>query len=549
MSRSEAVGAFMAAFLAVAGPAAAASKPSPHGLGLLAGRVTDEAARERLKAGLADPRPEVRASAVRVINVSGVGALVPAIAAALASETDLAAASEMIRFLGAFERPELDQAILDGVRRLGSRTHGALADAFARRADAAAHIPALRALGLDEPSWLIFHDVATAGATRSPGPLGAAVLRERDAVGWRALLRALRKAEVPLEAGLALEGVRSESEEIRTATYWSLVAEADPGRPPAAALASALAATPEALKQGSAEPVTALAFEVLRRAQGGPPRPLVDTIKAVEALDGTFDAWDAIAPRPRLFDKAERSAISSMVFGRGDALDGWREPPPRADKPAEASPYARVWTATGFPPSFVPDALAATGCDLDSIGTILGGELTHGTDGRPRQVGLIQDGKSKECVEASRILLASSLAPLGVPTGERKSLLLLPDRNEFVRCMDEGARRRASAPQRPDIAGEKRKGGRIQEPKKARDRRPRYPDSARARGIQGVVVLDAEIEPSGCVSQVALLRGIDTSLDLEAIRAVSSWVYTPTLLNGEPVPIQMTVTVNFKLSR
>jgi protein TonB len=63
------------------------------------------------------------------------------------------------------------------------------------------------------------------------------------------------------------------------------------------------------------------------------------------------------------------------------------------------------------------------------------------------------------------------------------------------------------------------------------------------------VVLDAEIEPSGCVSQVALLRGIDTSMDLEAIRAVSSWVYTPTLLNGEPVPIQMTVTVNFKLSR
>ena len=44
-----------------------------------------------------------------------------------------------------------------------------------------------------------------------------------------------------------------------------------------------------------------------------------------------------------------------------------------------------------------------------------------------------------------------------------------------------------------------------------------------------------------------VLRGIPL-LDAAAIEAVKQWIYTPTLLNGVPVPVIMTVTVNFKLS-
>ena len=46
---------------------------------------------------------------------------------------------------------------------------------------------------------------------------------------------------------------------------------------------------------------------------------------------------------------------------------------------------------------------------------------------------------------------------------------------------------------------------------------------------------------------VSVLRGIPL-LDQAAVDAVKQWVYTPTLLNGVPVPVIMTVTVNFKLS-
>ena len=43
-----------------------------------------------------------------------------------------------------------------------------------------------------------------------------------------------------------------------------------------------------------------------------------------------------------------------------------------------------------------------------------------------------------------------------------------------------------------------------------------------------------------------MLRSI-ALLDAAALDAVKQWVFTPTLLNGTPVPVIMTVTVNFTL--
>jgi hypothetical protein len=46
---------------------------------------------------------------------------------------------------------------------------------------------------------------------------------------------------------------------------------------------------------------------------------------------------------------------------------------------------------------------------------------------------------------------------------------------------------------------------------------------------------------------VKVLRGIPL-LDNSALDAVRQWKYSPTLLNGTPVPVVMTVTVNFRLN-
>ena len=64
--------------------------------------------------------------------------------------------------------------------------------------------------------------------------------------------------------------------------------------------------------------------------------------------------------------------------------------------------------------------------------------------------------------------------------------------------------------------------------------------------MQGIVILEAVIGPNGNVTEVKVLRSVPL-LDEAAITAVKQWQYTPTLLNGVPVPVIMTVTVNFTL--
>lgn len=92
-----------------------------------------------------------------------------------------------------------------------------------------------------------------------------------------------------------------------------------------------------------------------------------------------------------------------------------------------------------------------------------------------------------------------------------------------------------------------RVGGQIKEPKKLKSVLPVYPAIAKQARVQGIVILECTIGPDGRVVEVRVLRGIPL-LDHAAIDAVKQWIYTPTLLNGVPVPVIMTVTVNFRLS-
>ena len=54
------------------------------------------------------------------------------------------------------------------------------------------------------------------------------------------------------------------------------------------------------------------------------------------------------------------------------------------------------------------------------------------------------------------------------------------------------------------------------------------------------------IGEDGSVIATTVLRSI-SALDQAAVDAVRQWVFEPTVLNGEPVEIEMTVTINFTL--
>jgi TonB family protein len=91
-----------------------------------------------------------------------------------------------------------------------------------------------------------------------------------------------------------------------------------------------------------------------------------------------------------------------------------------------------------------------------------------------------------------------------------------------------------------------RVGGGIKPPMKMRDVRPVYPAIAREANVSGVVILEIRIGSDGSVEDARVLRSIPL-LDQAALDAVKQWKFKPTLLNGQPVPIFMTTTINFAL--
>lgn len=91
-----------------------------------------------------------------------------------------------------------------------------------------------------------------------------------------------------------------------------------------------------------------------------------------------------------------------------------------------------------------------------------------------------------------------------------------------------------------------RVGGNIRTPTKVKDVKPVFPADAQAAGVQGVVILETIIDEQGNIANARVLRSIPM-LDSAALGAVSQWQFTPTLLNGTPVGVMMTVTVNFTL--
>jgi protein TonB len=85
-------------------------------------------------------------------------------------------------------------------------------------------------------------------------------------------------------------------------------------------------------------------------------------------------------------------------------------------------------------------------------------------------------------------------------------------------------------------------------PTKIRDVRPVYPSIAQQARVQGVVIIEATISAQGKIENTRVLRSIPL-LDQAALDAVRQWEYEPTYLNGVAVPVIVTVTVNFTLSR
>lgn len=83
---------------------------------------------------------------------------------------------------------------------------------------------------------------------------------------------------------------------------------------------------------------------------------------------------------------------------------------------------------------------------------------------------------------------------------------------------------------------------------KVHDVQPQYPQMAKIARVQGPVVLAAIIGKDGAIQNLRVISTASPLLNQAALEAVKQWKYRPYILNGEPVEVDTTITVNFTLS-
>jgi len=104
----------------------------------------------------------------------------------------------------------------------------------------------------------------------------------------------------------------------------------------------------------------------------------------------------------------------------------------------------------------------------------------------------------------------------------------------------------ATVPAAERPKGPVRVGGAVSPPRLIFGPAPQYPILARQSRIQGVVVIDAIIDEHGNVIGEKIVTG-HPLLVQAALKAVSQRKYEPTILDGEPTPVDLTVEVTFRM--
>jgi periplasmic protein TonB len=109
------------------------------------------------------------------------------------------------------------------------------------------------------------------------------------------------------------------------------------------------------------------------------------------------------------------------------------------------------------------------------------------------------------------------------------------------------ANRAVLPPTTTDLPSRVKRGGDVEQARLIEQIKPIYPLLAKQTHTQGVVVLHAIIGKDGEVAELQLISG-HPLLVRAAMEAVRQWRYRSTLLNGEPVEVDTTITVTFRLT-
>lgn len=191
-----------------------------------------------------------------------------------------------------------------------------------------------------------------------------------------------------------------------------------------------------------------------------------------------------------------------------------------------------TWITAPAPPPPPPPPAAAVKIVKPVARLIQAGKLTAPTV-IPKQVHIIKEEEMPPDVGAVGVVGG---VPGGVPGGSAGGVL-----GGII-----GGTGGGPPPPKPEAPQRIRVGGQVQQANLIHQVLPVYPQIAKTAHIQGTVVLHAIIDKDGSVTELQFISG-PPLLMRSAMDAVHQWRYRPTLLNGEPVQVDTTISVVFTL--
>lgn len=491
---------------------------------------------EPLRVALTSPDPLVRTTAARVAGVRDEKAVVADLRKAVEGESDATAAREELRSIALLGAPEDVDFAIAAAAKWPASVDNDVAQAIARRGgNEAVDIYVTKLKHARTLARSDFFREALWGRPAAMSVAASLLLGSHDVQGWNAYLKVMRDSNVPVTPTVLAISFDAPSEPVRVASVWYA--------------AEAYANDPAAVPQPIHDVVAASHEDVSNREAFG--RELVRRIAGFEKRENDqWIAWLESDEADKLFGHVS-PAVEALLTDREYAIRQKRcgTQPVSCDMP-EKRPATRVIPAIAVPPPalHLPGELPAG--IADEIARCKGGwfgvvAATVDTAGRVQQVDLrnmSQTGCLKQIETMLRLSYATNTSvtsPLTMPD------VVLSHASRDSLCLDE------DRPSNEAALPLSRSGGEVVPPVKIHSVDPYFPDSVRSdmkAGASSLVILEAVITKHGCVRSIRPLKQSPYSqLNGEAIYAMSQWKFSPGMINGKPVDVIYSLTINFKV--
>jgi TonB family protein len=506
---------------------------SPAVQTLLMAYAHDARVEARWLLGLEADDAALRGTSARLLGLEGSEDTLPALRAALGTEIDPHVRSELARALVAVGGVDDDPAVLEALRRVEpvARRRVLTALALVRPQSILRDVKVkgnrsvvVGDLGVVLDAWLAM------GSTDAHRLMTLVALRP-DVIGLTQLLNAASRwtVDVPDEA---LETAWHEPALLPAALGWLTSGDAEWTR--ARARRWSAVAGHSADSPSTADDRVLLALRDRWLGQGR-ASSLVEAIGDLREGSAVYTLPDAVL---QVLHADERRALARRfdMTSPARALLA-RTAYQRAPRGADAARRAPVRLLSDVPAGQPATLRAVTGCAPATAEERVATIRFDGR-GRPASIDLDTRGLSEGCARYADALARVAWSPAPLQAGQ-------PAR--FVIRLGDAVCDGRPRPPVVVAASARELAADLARPRKLSHRAPQYPRDLRGRGVEGTVVIDTRIDDAGCVASAQVIGSLDPVLDVEAVRAVSSWRYAPATIDGTPVPVQMDVAVRFVL--